>query len=134
MRKTLIVIISLVLVFYFSAKFGFAFDLKVENASQQQLNLIKSVLDKGLRVEKSAAVKSTKHRNVYYVGVNFYATGVKDKMTGVWVVGGTKENPNLVYSVNGYAHQFSGMRKASETKAAAYVYDEECEVLLIYLK
>ena len=106
----------------------------IENPSNKQLTFIKAALDKGITITSSAMIKSSNHQNAFYIGVNFYARGVKDKMTGIWIMGGTRNKPGLLFSINGYAHQFSGMRKASETKAAAYSHDPEAKLILKYLR
>jgi hypothetical protein len=67
----------------------------------------------------------------YYIGAVFYAQGVGN-ITGIWLVGGSKDSPTLVFSVDGDAHRFSGMGKASETKAAAYIWDPEAKALEKY--
>ncbi len=133
-RYKILIGLSIILLACINIKTSGAGDLLIEKPSQKQLNLVKSVLDKGLIVKESAAVKSSKHKSAYYIGINFYAPGVKDKMTGIWLIGGTKNNPNLLYSVNGFAYQFSGMRRASKTKAAAYVFDKESKLILKYLE
>jgi len=107
---------------------------QIEAASQAQINLIQAALGDQYPISKTAAVKSGNHRNAYYVGAIFTAVGVKQSMLGIWLVGGQKNAPNLVYSINGYAHQFSGMRKASETKAYATIQDPEAQALDGYLK
>lgn len=110
-----------------------AYAFQIEQPSSQQLAKIKMALDEGLFVGKSAAIKSSHHPNAYYIGVNFLVPDIQEEMTGIWLIGGPKDSPNLLYSVNGAAHQFSGMRKASETKAAAYVTDTESRLLLKHL-
>jgi hypothetical protein len=103
----------------------------IENASQAQRNLIQSALGDQYPISKIAVIKSGNHSKAFYVGAIFNAEGVGD-VFGIWLVGGDKDKPSLVYSVNGAAHQFSGMRKASETKAAAYIHDPESKALTKY--
>ena len=100
----------------------------VEQASPAQRNIIQAALGDQYPISDIAVVKSSNHKKAYYVGAVFNATGV-GKLLGIWLVGGTKDRPTLVFSVNGDAHQFSGMRKASETKAAAYSTDPEAKKL-----
>lgn len=106
---------------------------QVEGASPQQVELIKAVLGPKYPVVKTAAVRSGNHGNAYYVGAKFAAEGA-GTITGVWLMGGSKGAPGMVFSVDGGAYQFSGMRRASETKAAAYTTDQECRALHLYLK
>ena len=108
-----------------------AFAGSIEKASQAQKNLIQAALGEKYPISKIAVIKSGNHSKAYYVGAVFNATGVGN-VFGIWLVGGDKDKPNLVYSVNGSAHQFSGMRKASETKAAAYIHDPEAKALQKY--
>ena len=115
----------------FTAIISYAGSIKIDTASNAQRNLIQTALGDQYPISKIAVVKSGNHSEAYYLGAVFHAKGVGD-ITGIWLVGGTKDNPNLVYSVNGNAHQFSGMRKASETKAAAYISDPEVDALINY--
>ncbi len=110
----------------------YAKSITIEAASKAQRNIIQAALGDRYPIIKMAVVKSGNHGNAYYVGAVFRAQGVED-MTGIWLVGGDKDSPNLVYSVDGVAHQFSGMRKASETKAYASIVDPEARALRKYL-
>jgi len=110
----------------------FAMALKIEEASQAQKNIIQAALGDKYLISKIAAIKSGSHSKAYYVGAVFHAKGVGN-VTGIWLVGGDKNAPSLVYSVDGSAHQFSGMRKASETKASATIADPEAKALKNYL-
>lgn len=98
--------------------------LKIEDASEAQKNIIQAALGDQYPISKMAVVKSGNHKRAYYVGAVFHAKRVGN-VVGIWLVGGKKNAPNLVYSVDGAAHQFSGMRKASETKASATIADPE---------
>lgn len=104
----------------------------IESASTQQRNLIQSALGNQYPISKIAAVKSGNHANAYYVGAVFQPSGAGN-VTGIWIVGGPKNAPKLVYSVDGAAHMFSGMQNASETKTAAYSSDPEAKVLRRHL-
>ena len=132
MRRTLC--ICIVLSVFLLVTFSFAGSLRIEQPSKKQITLIQSVLDNSVTLAESAAVKSSNHKNAYYIGVNFFAQGIKEKMTGIWLIGGTKNNPSMVLSVDGTAYQFSGMRRAKETKAAAYISDPESKLLTNHLK
>ena len=105
----------------------------VESASPQQVAMLAAVLGDKYPVVDSVAVKSGQHGGAYYVGANFLAEGLAGKTTGVWLMGGSKSAPGLIFSVDGAAYQFSGMRRASETKAAAYISDPECKAIRKYL-
>jgi len=129
MKKT--VCLAVILIMALSA--GAIAGGNIEPASDAQKNLIQAALGNQYPISKIAVIRSGSHTRAYYVGAVFYAEGVGN-LTGIWIVGGSKDNPNLVYSVNGAAHQFSGMRKASETKAAAYIHDPEAKALIEHLK
>lgn len=128
-KHVLVICLTVLLV----AVASFAGSAKIESASEAQRNIIQGALGDSYPISKIAVVKSGSHGNAYYVGAVFHAVGVGD-VTGIWLVGGTKDKPSLVYSVDGAAHQFSGMRKASKTKAAAYISDPEAKVLGNYFK
>lgn len=106
---------------------------KIEQPSDAQRQKVQDALGAEYPVSKVAVVKSTHHPKAYYVGAIFHAEGVGD-VSGLWFVGGTKETPKLIFSIDGAAYQFSGMGLASKTKAAAYTFDPEAEVLAKYLK
>jgi len=133
-RNTLFFISLLLLIFLLFISLSQAASYIIQNPSDKQLRLIKIALGEGITIKSSAMIKSSNHKNAFYIGVNFYAPGVKEKMTGIWLIGGTWSNPGMLFSVDGYAHQFSGMRKASETKAAAYPHDPESKYILQFLK
>jgi len=106
--------------------------ITVETAGPAQRNLIQVALGQQHPITKIAAVKSGKHSSAYYVGALFRVVGVGE-IPGVWLVGGTKEQPGTLLSINEAAHQYSGMRLAKETKAAASMDDPEAKALLIAL-
>ena len=105
--------------------------LSIEDASGAQRNYIQAALGDQYPISRMAVVKSGNHSKAYYVGAVFHAEGVGN-ITGIWLVYGDKNSPSLVYSVDGAAHQFSGMRKASETKAYATIADPEAKALKNY--
>jgi len=106
--------------------------ITVEAAGPAQRNLIQVALGQQYPITKIAAVKSSKHSSAYYIGAMFRVAGVGD-VQGVWLVGGTKEQPGTLLSINEPAHRYSGMRLAKETKAAASMEDPEAKALLIAL-
>ena len=114
---------------------AFAFgDATIEKASQEQINKIKMVLPEDLTIEDSIVVKSSHHKNAYYSGVKFRGKGYASSVVGLWLIGGSKDNPSLLYSINDKAFIYSQMRKASDTKAAAYETDPESKLILERLK
>ena len=132
MKKLSFSFLALFLTFCFSSQV-FAGTSIIEEASEAQREIIQDVLGKNYPIKEIAVVKSVHHKGVYYVGAIFRAQGV-GRVRGIWLVGGSKDSPNLVFSVDGAAFQFSGMRRASETKAAAYSHDPEAVALEKHLK
>ena len=127
--KQLLVICVVILM---TAVVAYAGSIKIEPASEAQRNIIQAALGDQYPISKIAVVKSGNHSKAYYVGAVFHAEGVGN-VTGIWLVGGEKNAPNLVFSVDGASHQFSGMRKANETKAYATIADPEAKALERYL-
>ena len=106
----------------------------IEEASIAQTNLIQMALGEKYIITKTAAVKSGNHPNAYYVGANFHPIDIYVDKTGIWLIGGSKEKTNVIYSVNGTAEEFSKMRMANETKASAYITDPEAKTIRKYLE
>ena len=64
-----------------------------------------SILDPaGMTVAKASAVKSPDHQKVWYIGVRFSGAGVTSAV-GLWATNGLTDG--LIFSVDGYAEQFS---------------------------
>lgn len=116
-----------------STVFAFAVST-LEKASPEQIAKIKMVLPEDLTIEDSIVVKSSNHKNAYYIGVKFIGKGYTSSVVGLWLIGGEKNNPSLLYSINDKAFIYSQMRKASETKATAYETDPESKLILEKLK
>jgi len=123
----------LLFILFFPLIPSFANSQNIEQPSKSQQNLIQTALGDQYQIKRMACILSSHHKKAYYVGAIFYAHGVGN-ITGVWIVGGPKNDPNLVFSVDGAAHQFSGMRKASETRFKAYISDPEVDLLKKHLK
>jgi|LGVE01.1.fsa_nt_gb hypothetical protein len=100
MKKVLIAVSSLILTICFLTGLSFADQLTIEKASKEQLNKIKMVLPEGLKIEESVVVKSSNHKNAYYIGAKFSGKGYTSSVVGLWLIGGPKNNPNLLYSIN----------------------------------
>ena len=146
LKDTLIIFVVLTIAVILSAIFLMTYDkspktrspkavqkTNIDQASMEQTDLIQAALGEQYPISKTVAIRSGNHKSAYYVGAVFHAQGVGN-MLGIWLVGGDKNSPNLVYSVDGTAHQFSGMRKASETKAYATINDPESKAIKGHLK
>ena len=106
---------------------------QVESASSKQIWMIKEGLDKGLTVVNTAAIKSSTHKRAYYVGAVFTGSGIEDGVAGVWLITGDKDNPGIIQSVDGGAHNFSPYPLSKNTPAGARSTDKECKTLRKYL-
>lgn len=122
------IFITTILIVFFTS-LGFADTILP--ASETQKNQVQAALGKQYPISKIVAIKSNNHPNAYYIGAIFYAEGCGD-MIGIWL-GGDKDTWGLLFSVDGAAHQFSGMGKASKTKASAGIWDPEAKMLWKYL-
>ena len=126
-KRALIIIMAIIAI----AGVSYAGSINIEPASDAQRSIIQAALGSQYPISEIAVIKSSNHSRAYYIGAVFYAQGVGN-ITGIWIVGGSKVSPNLVFSVDGHAHQFSGMGKASETKGPAYMWDQEAKALEKY--
>lgn len=118
---------------FLSAQLANSAALQIEKASDAQRVIIQTALGDHYPISEIVAVKSGNHPRAYYVGAKFHAEGV-GYTTGIWIVSGDKDAPKLVFSVDGGAFHFSGMRRASETKAYATIADPEAKALNKYFR
>ena len=71
-------------------------------------------------VRTGSAVKSEDYVNAYFVAAKIYGPGIEEgRGPGVWFITGDPNNPGLIFSVNGYAEEFSDFGHADRTDAAA---------------
>ena len=107
---------------------------KVEPASQQQLVLIKEVQIPGNHIQmRGYAVKSSSHRNAYYVSTKIYGPGIDEGVTCVWFISGDKSSPGLIHSADHFAHEFTpDIPFSRDTKAAASMRDKEARAVKAY--
>jgi len=130
-RSSFVFLVLLIICLIFSYS---VYAQDVEHGSDKQVSLVQSTLPDGIVISKSAVVRSGSHSKVWYFGALFRGEGYSQDVLGLWVIGGDKNKPNLVYSVNQKAKIYSGMRLASETKAAAYPSDPEAKKLIDFFK
>lgn len=107
---------------------------QVEPASQEQLWMIKEGLAETLVIEQSCAVKSSQHKNAYYVGARFTGPGIEKGVIGCWLISGDKTKPGIIQSVSSIAHKFTPYPKSSNTKAGASISDREYKLVKKYLE
>ena len=106
----------------------------VNPASRQQTTIIAKAIKDPITVIKSAAVKSSRHRNAYYVGLNFVDHELAMTGIGIWLVEGSQDQPIAVFSINATAVVFSNYPKAKIIKNPARMTDHEVRLVLDYLK
>ena len=105
----------------------------VNPASRQQTTIIAKAIKDPITVIKSAAVKSSRHLNAYYVGLSFVAHELEMSGIGIWLVEGRQHKPLAVYSINATAVVFSKYPKAQRIKSPARMHDHEARLVLDYL-
>ncbi|MDB4627528.1 hypothetical protein OAE34_01245 [Akkermansiaceae bacterium] len=91
-----------------------------DEASPEQLQRVKAALGEKFTVHEAQTIKSYTHSLAYYVGARFSffsSDGIKT-VVGIWIMTGEKNDPRMTLSVDGFAHQFSGLPLASKTKLA----------------
>ena len=106
----------------------------VSPASQQQAKAITRAIKDPITVFKSAALKSSRHLNSYYVGLSFVAHDLEMIGIGIWLVEGDPYKPKVVYSINATALVFSKYPKASRLKSPANLSHYEAQLILDFLK
>jgi hypothetical protein len=99
-------------------------------ASRQQTAIIAKAIKDPITVIKSAAIKSSRHLNAYYVGLNFVAHELEMTGIGIWLVEGSQHKPLAVFSVNATAVVFSKYPKAQRLKSPARIHDHEAQLIL----
>ena len=104
----------------------------VNPASLQQTTLITKAISDPITVIKSAAIKSSRHLNAYYVGLSFVAHELEMTGIGLWLVEGGQNKPSAVYSINATAIVFSKYPQAQRIKSPARLNDHEAQLILDY--
>lgn len=67
-------------------------------------------------IESTYMVRSNDYQKVYFVAAQITGPGL-DNIIGVWAITGDPDTPGMFFSVNGYAHVFSGFGIGSTTDA-----------------
>ena len=104
---------------------------RIEPAGQKQIELIGRGLDPQLTVVKGCAVKSTSHKDSYYVSALVHGPEKVD--VGVWWISGAREEPGLILAVDGFAFAYSSYPRARKTWVKARATDDEAKLLKAYL-
>ena len=113
--------------------FGVANAVVVKPASPQQTEMITKKIGDAITLLKHASIKSSRHLNSYYVGLQFVAHELEMTGIGIWLVDGNPTKPTAVYSVNAIATVFSKYPKAHRIKNPARISDHEARLILNYL-
>ena len=106
----------------------------VNPASRQQTTIIAQAIKDPITVMKSAAIKSSRHLNAYYVGLSFVAHELEMTGIGLWLVEGGQHKPIAVYSINATAIVFSRYPKAQRIKSPARIHDHEAQLILDFFE
>lgn len=104
---------------------------KIEPAGQKQIELIGKGLDHELTIVKGCAVKSSSHKDSYYVSA--LVNGPQKADVGVWWISGAREKPGLILAVDGFAFVYSSYPRARKTWVGARATDDEVKLLKAYL-
>jgi len=92
---------------------------RVEPASEKQIEYISRGIKKETNAEigKVYVVKSNDYENVYFCATRLSGPGISNDCIGVWSISGDKNNPGMIFSVNGIAKEFSDYPDGSKTQA-----------------
>lgn len=101
---------------------------RVETASVSQKNLIASALNKNYSFNELFVVKSTDFSNVYFAGA------LINEKVAIWAIGGEKNSPNLVFSINDFAFTASGMGMGRDLKDPITESSDGVNILKKYLE
>jgi len=110
--------------------------LKIEQASQSQIDGLRVIVNPDVKILQTAAAVSAHHKRACYVGANISipVPGKSKVHSAVWLYSGTKEKPGGILAVDGFAKEFSRATPADKTNPpTAYSTDDECRALKRYL-
>jgi hypothetical protein len=132
-RSVKIISSGLLIIFYlliaFSSSNDTQLDLsRVETASVSQKNKISGTLNEGYSIDELFVVKSNDFKNIFFAGA------IINEQIAIWSIGGEKDSPNLVFSINDYAFTVSGMGLGKELKDPITENEDGVNVLIKYLE
>jgi len=107
---------------------------KIESASEKQILYInEGFTDNNYFASNVYCIKSTEHKNAYYVIAKI--NGLKNVKFdyGIWLISGDKNNPGMIQSVSDIASAYTPYPLSSKTKANATDSDAESKTLKIYV-
>ena len=136
-RKYFLVILFLVLAIFLSGCGGKKeVDYsRVEPASEKQIKYISGGIKKETNAEigEVYVVKSNDFDNVYFCATRLSGPGISNDCIGVWSISGDKNNPGMIFSVNGIAKQFSDYPDGSKTQANIKMSDDGADLAEKYI-
>ena len=131
----MVLMVCFYMIIFLFTSFSLADPYKIEFPSDQQIKILKVLLNKDVTIKQSAAVKSQHHKKAYYVGLKFTIEGIREPQIGIWIVSGSKDRPGFVLAVDGFGKEFSRATHADKTNPPqAYSTDPECKILKKHLR
>ena len=108
---------------------------RVESASEKQTEKINWGIKKETNAEigKVYVVKSNDYEKVYFVATRLSGPGISDDCIGVWAISGDKNDPGMIFSVNGIAKEFSDYPSGSKTTANITMSDDGADLVEKYV-
>ena len=108
---------------------------RVEPASEKQIKYISGGIKKETNAEigEVYVVKSNDFDNVYFCATRLSGPGISNDCIGVWSISGDKNNPGMIFSVNGIAKQFSDYPDGSKTQANIKMSDDGADLAEKYI-
>ncbi len=104
-------------------------------ATDEQMDAIRTGMDSlhPLNTVKSGwAVKSNDYENVWFVAAKIYGDGMEDGAgPGLWAMGGTPSEPNGIFSVDGFALEFSTWADGPKSDFAISTFDDGAQEALL---
>jgi len=136
-RKYFLVILFLVLAVFLSGCGGKKeVDYsRVESASEKQIEKIKFGIKKETNAEigKIFVVKSNDFEKVYFIATRLSGPGISDDCIGVWAISGDKNDPGMIFSVNGIAKEFSDYPAGNKTTTNVTMSDDGADLVEKYI-
>ena len=102
----MVLMVCFYMIIFLFTSFSLADPYKIEFPSDQQIKILKVLLNKDVTIKQSAAVKSQHHKKAYYVGLKFTIEGIREPQIGIWIVSGSKDRPGFVLAVDGFGKEF----------------------------
>jgi len=136
-RKYFLVVLFLILAMFLSGCGGKKeVDYsRVEPASEKQTEKIRWGIKKETKAEIGIAyvVKSKDYERVYFAATRLFGFGITDDCIGVWAISGDKNDPGMIFSINGIAKEFSDYPDGNLTKGNVTMSDDGAKLVEKYI-